>query len=92
MNDTKEKKVKIEFNPAEHGGTLAQLVKAASDVKLKIEAYNDEIKDLKTRAKDELGVDSKMFNIQLGLYHKGTRERFEDEKNEAVELYDSLFD
>ena len=56
-----------------------------------MEAYADEIKDLKDKAKTELGVDGKMFNTQLGLYHKGTRERFEDEKTEAVELYDVLF-
>ena len=88
----KEKKVKVEFCPDTHGAELAKLIKAASDTKLKMEAYADEIKDLKDKAKTELGVDGKMFNTQLGLCHKGTRERFEDEKTEVVELYDAVFD
>ncbi|AHY25230.1 transcriptional regulator [Pectobacterium bacteriophage PM2] len=87
----KTKKVKIEFNPSTMGDDLAKLVKSASDARLKIEGYSDEIAGLRTKAKEELGVDTKMFNTQLGLYHKGTRERFEDEKTEAVELYDTLF-
>jgi uncharacterized protein (UPF0335 family) len=87
----KDKKVKVEFNQDEHGSTLAQYIKNASDVKIKIEAYNDEIKDIKDRAKEELGVDGKMFNQVFSLYHKGTRERFEDEKTEVVELYDTIF-
>lgn len=87
----KEQKVKVEFNQEEHGNTLAQLIKSASDTKLKMEAYADEIKDIKDRAKVELGVDGKMFNQIFSLYHKGTRERFEDEKTEVVELYDTIF-
>lgn len=87
-----KEKVKIEFNQEEHGNTLAQLIKSASDTKLKMEAYGDEIKDIKDRAKTELGVDGKMFNQLFSLYHKGTRERFEDEKTEVVELYDTIFE
>lgn len=88
----KEKKVKIEFDPTQHGSSLAQCIKNASDAKLKMEGYASEISELKQKAKDELGVDGKMFNTQFAMYHKGTRERFESEKTEAVELYDAIFD
>lgn len=87
----KEQKVKVEFDKETHGNTLAGYIKSASDAKLKMEGYADEIKDLKDKAKTELGVDGKMFNQLFSLYHKGTRERFEDEKTEVVELYDSVF-
>lgn len=90
--EAKEKKVKVEFNQDEHGSTLAQYIKNASDAKLKMEGYAGEIAELRQKAKAELGVDTKMFNQLFGLYHKGTRERFEDEKTEVVELYDTVFD
>lgn len=86
----KEKET-VEFDEAVHGETLRKLIKEASDNKLKSEGYLDLIKDIKTRAKKEIGVDGKMFNQLLSLYHKGTRERFESEKDEVVETYDSVF-
>lgn len=88
----KSKKVKVEFCPDTHGEELAKLVKSASDAKLKAEGYMGEVAELRTKAKDELGVTTKNFNQLFALYHKGTRERFEDEKTEVVELYDAVFD
>lgn len=91
MSKKEEKKVKVEFCPDTHGERLAELIKSASDTKLKIEGYTDEIKELRTTAKDEIGVDTKMFNQLFAIYHKGTRERFEDEKTEVVDMYDTVF-
>lgn len=91
MTKETKKKVKVEFVESVHGDDLAKCVKEASDLKLKMEAYADQIKDIKVRAKDELGVDGKLFNQVFTLHHKGTRDRFKTEKEEVVELYDSIF-
>lgn len=85
------KKEAVEFDEAVHGEALAALVKEASDNKLKISGFNELIKDIRTRAKDELGVDGKMFNRLLGLYHKDNRDVFEAENEEVVECYDAIF-
>lgn len=81
----------VEFDEAIHGEELAKLIKEASDTKLKISGYNLAIKDIRDRAKEELGVEGKKFNKLLALYHKGTRDEFETETEETVELYDSVF-
>lgn len=86
-----EKKTKVEFDEAVHGNTLAQLIKEASDQKTIQEAYGDKIKDIKQRAKEELGVDGKMWTTLFNMYHKQSREKFEEERDEAVELYDRVF-
>lgn len=85
------KKEAVEFNQDVHGEELAKLIKEASDNKLKISGYNELIKDIRTRAKEELGVDGKMFNRLLALYHKDARDQFEAENEEVVELYDTVF-
>ena len=88
---SKEKKLKVEYDEAVHGEDFAKLVKEASDLKLIMEGYADQIKDIKARAKDELGVEGKLFNQIFRLKHAGTRDRFETETTEAVETYDRLF-
>lgn len=85
------KKEMVEFDEAIHGEDLAKFIKEASDHKLKISGYNELIKDIRIRAKDELGVDGKMFNRLLSLYHKDNRDVFEAETEEVVELYDTVF-
>lgn len=87
----KEEKLKVEFDKHVHGGTLKNLVEEASDHLLTIEGFQDLIKDIKTRAKDEIGVDSKMFNKLLRIRHKEIRESFETENEEVIELYDTVF-
>lgn len=84
-------KEKIEFDEAVHGEKLAAMIKDASDQKTIMEGYAEKIKDIKNQAKDELGVDSKMWTRVFAIYHKQTRERFEAETDEALDLYDSLF-
>lgn len=84
-------KEKVEFDESVHGEELAKLIKEASDQKTIQEAYGDKIKEIKQRAKEELGVDGKMWTLVFNMYHKQTRERFEAEKDEAVELYDRMF-
>lgn len=89
--EKKEKKVKVEFDEAIHGADLKKLIEEASDEKTMIEARQDQIKAIRTRAKDELGVDGKLFNKLFNIYHKGTRERFAADSEEVVEAYDAIF-
>jgi len=86
-----EQQDKVVFDESVHGQTLAQLIKEASDQKTIQEAYGDKIKEIKKRAKEELGVDGKMWGILFKLYHQQQREQFEEERDEAVELYDRVF-
>ena len=86
-----EQQDKVVFDESVHGQTLAQLIKEASDQKTIQEAYGDKIKEIKKRAKEELGVDGKMWGILFKLYHQQQREQFEEERDEAVKLYDRVF-
>lgn len=85
-------KEKVEFDKNVHGNTLKTLIEEASDDLLTIEGYRDHIKELRDRAKEELGVEGKMFNNLLRIHHKRARESFESEKDEVVELYDACFE
>lgn len=88
---TKKEKEQVVFDEAVHGQALRDMIKEASGNKLKAESYLELNKDIKDRAKKELGVEGKLFNQLLALFHKGTRDRFETEKDEVVEAYDSIF-
>ena len=92
MNTKKTEKLKVEFDEAVHGNTLRELVEEASDELLLIEAKRDIITDIKSRAKSELGVDTKLFNSLLRLHHKKIRETFQNENDEVIEVYDAVFD
>lgn len=87
----KKEKVAVEFDEATHGEDLKKLIKEASDHLLQAESFRTKMKDARDTAKIELGVDGKVFNQLLKIYHKDTREVFESEKDEIVELYDSIF-
>lgn len=82
---------KVVFDEATHGEKLAAMIKDASDQKTIMESYADKIKDIKNAAKEELGVDGKKWSQVFRLYHSQTRERFEAEIDEAMELYDTIF-
>ncbi|AJD82055.1 double-stranded DNA binding protein [Yersinia phage vB_YenM_TG1] len=84
------KKEKVEFDETIHGDELQKLIKDSSDQKIKSEGFLQIVKDNVAKAK-ELGIEAKKFNQLLNIYHKGIRERFEDEKTEVVDLYDSIF-
>lgn len=90
MKAPKEKKEKVVFDPSVHNEELQRLIKDASANKLKAESFMDLAKDSAAKAK-KLGIEPKRFGQLLALYHKGTRDRFEDENTEVVEIYDSIF-
>lgn len=88
---TKQTKVKVEFDPKIHGSQVEHLIRQCSDHKCIAESANEAFKDLKKQAKDEFGVDSKLFGQLFKIYHKDQREKFEDESEEVISVYDSIF-
>lgn len=88
MKEKKEKKI---FNADTDSAELATMIKEASNVQTMIDAEKDKIKDIKDRAKSELGVESSMFNALLKIYHKQERDAFETQSEEVVETYDRIF-
>lgn len=87
----KVKKQAVEFNASIHGEMLNHLIRQASDHKAIAESATEAIGELKRQAKDELGVDSKMFGNLFKMYHKDQREEFEDQNEEVIAVYDSVF-
>lgn len=85
------KKETVAFDASIHAEELNRLIKAASNEKTLIESHNEKIKELRTEAKESCGVDTKMFNDLLRIYHKQERERFEDDKDQVVDAYDIIF-
>lgn len=66
------------------------LIKDASNIKTQIELQQGSLKDIKSRAKTDYGLDGKTFNKLFTLYHQQAREEFENQNNELVELYDTI--
>lgn len=85
------KKSKVEFNVQVHGEQLHDFIKQASDHKAIAEGATDAIKEIRTRAREELGVEPKDFNDMFKLYHKDQREEFENKSEEIIEMYDAIF-
>lgn len=86
-----KEKIAVEFDETVHADDLKKLIKEASDHLLQAESFRTKMKDARDTAKVELGVDGKLFNQLLKIYHKDAREVYEAEKDEVVELYDSIF-
>lgn len=87
----KEKKEKKVFNADTDSAELAKFIKEASDIQTMVDAEKDKIKDIKDRAKSELGVESSLFNSLLKIYHKQERDQFESNSEEVVDTYDRIF-
>ena len=84
-------KEKIEFNAAIHAEQLHDFITEASDAKTIMEAASDTFNEIKKRAAEELGVDSAEFNKLFTMYHKGTRDEFENQTSELLIKYDAVF-
>ncbi|UYD57580.1 double-stranded DNA-binding protein [Aeromonas phage B614] len=89
--EKKEKKQKVEFNPSVHGERLQELIVEASNLKIQQEKYAEMVKEQKAIAKTECGVEGKLFNQLLRIYHKQEREQFEDAADEVTSAYDQIF-
>ncbi|AAQ81535.1 dsbA [Aeromonas phage 31] len=90
-NVEKKKKEKVEFNPSVHGDRLQQLIVEASNLKIQQEKYGEMVKEQKDIAKRECGVEGKLFNQLLRIYHRQEREQFEDAADEVTSAYDQIF-
>lgn len=90
-NTEKKKKEKVEFNPSVHGERLEQLITEASNLKTMQESYAEKIKEQRSIAITECGVEPKLFNQLLRIYHKQEREQFEDSADEVTSAYDQIF-
>lgn len=87
----KKEKVKVEFDESIHGDKLKSLIKDVSDNMIIIDGYKEKIKESRDAAKEELGVEAKMFNQLVKIYYKDAREVFEEQNDEILECYDSIF-
>lgn len=84
-------KNKKEFDINTDAAALAPFIDEALIVKDKIELYKGSLKDIKERAKDELGIKPKLFNQILNMRFKRNRDLVEEENEELIELYDSIY-
>lgn len=84
-------KTKVEFNVNSSKAALKEMISEGSSALTLIEAQKDHIKSIKDRAKEELGIDGKMFGKLLSIYHKHERDALEQESEEILELYDDVF-
>lgn len=85
------KKEKVIFDRDTHGDELRRLIKDASDQKTIQEAYGEKIKEIKQAAMKNLGVSSEVWNTLFKMYHKQTRDQVEAANEEAIDLYDRMF-
>lgn len=84
-------KVKVEFNPSIHGDQLEHCIRQCSDHKAIIEGANEAIREIRKAAIEELGIEGKLFNQMLTIYHKDQREKFESDSDDVLETYDAIF-
>lgn len=84
------KKEKVEFNASLHGEELKQMLEEAVEVKTKMQLYVESIKDIRTRAKEELGLEPKKFNALLKLMFNQSKDEFAAEADELIDLYDQV--
>lgn len=69
---------------------VKDLIKEASNVKTQVEIHQGTLKDIKSKAKTDYGIDGKTFNKLFTLYHNQARNEFEEQNNELVQLYDVI--
>lgn len=84
------KKEKVEFNVAEHGEQLKTMIEESVTIKTKIQLYQDSIKDIRDRAKEELGLSPKQFNALLKLSFNQNKEDVQAEFDELLNLYEQI--
>lgn len=84
------KKERVEFNPETSGEDLKKMLEEAVQIKSKIQLYADSIKDIRNRAKDELGLKPKQFNALLRLMFNQSKDEFEAETEELIDLYEQI--
>lgn len=90
-NEKKAKKPAVEFNVSAHSEALADMIREAEGHMTQIDSFKEMIKEIRDRAKNEMGLEGKEFNAMLKIYYKRTRDQVEAEKDEILEKYDAAF-
>lgn len=85
------KKPKLEFNPETDGEALESYMEEALISKEKITAEQEHLGDIKTAAKEALGIKPAVFNKLLTMRFKRNRDEVETENDELIDLYDKVF-
>lgn len=62
-----------------------------SNSKIRVEAENENIKEIKKRLKDEHGLDTKMVNALTKLYHNQQLDEYRASTDEVVDKYEEIF-
>lgn len=62
-----------------------------SNSKIRIEAENDNIKEIKKRLKDEFELDTKIVNALVKLYHNQQLDEYRASTDDVVEKYEEIF-
>lgn len=79
----------LDANP-EVAKQVMDLIKDQSNITTMLEGEKAKLKDNKTRAKTEFGIDGKTFNQLFKLYHNQARDQYEEEKTEILDIYDVI--
>lgn len=86
-----EKEPKVVFDINEHGAILSEMISDICDNMTSIQGFQELIKGKKADAKAATGIDSKQLTKLIKIKFDETRERFEEENNEVLEIYDIIF-
>lgn len=84
-------KEKVELSAKELKEKLTYCVNEISDLMVQQESISESIKEIKKSVKENLGVDSKVFNQLVSIRHKGSRTKYEEDMGEVLDLYDTIF-
>jgi cysteinyl-tRNA synthetase len=67
------------------------VIKEMSDIKTKIEGYNDYIKEAKKALKEDFEIPSNVINTIFKLYHEQKAREYFATQSELQDLYETLF-
>ncbi|MGL5307930.1 MAG: hypothetical protein ACRC9Y_17660 [Aeromonas veronii] len=85
------KKEKRVYDPIQDAKDLVPYVNEALVIREKMDILRGQMKDIKTAAKDALGIKPKQFNQVLNIRHARNRQVVEEQNEEILEIYDNAF-
>lgn len=86
-----KKAEKKTYDPIQDAKDLVPYIEEALVVREKIDLLREQLKDIKTAAKDALGIKPKPFNQVLSIRHARNRHVVEEQNQEILDIYDSAF-
>lgn len=84
----KDRKV---YDPIQDAKDLVPFVSEALVVLNKMALLKEELKAVKTAAKETLGIESKAFNAVVKMRNELSRDVVEEQNEEILEIYDHAF-